>query len=192
MNGNKSSAAKSASTKAVKKAAVTIPTKTSPPIVSSIVSPIPPATKDAFFFFIGLIDAVLHNITNQASECSAKDQTITGAHTALRGIKTALLNADQALGRILSANAPTVAQSRAAWAAFDKAYNDQATPFYNAINTLQANAAEWSQLDLRLNAAIQAFKKISNGGNPTAPISSWGGAFSSGAPSSQTSIAGVP
>lgn len=168
---------------------------------------------DAFYVFIGAIEATVHFISTMgpkgltfgvaggAEETIASCSHPTGPRTVadelqtLLIIKDELLRAEAVLNYILhSIFPPDTAAIEAAWHAFDQAYNGVGVPFYRAVATLQANAPEWSAMDKRLAHLMDFFKRIAPGcgGSPN-PATSWGGMLSSGASSnSGTSLSSVP
>ena len=173
----------------------------------------PSMNTDAFYVFIGAIEATVHFISPMgqkgrifgdsggAEETTASSSPHKGPRTVadelqtLLNIKEDLLRAEAELNYNLhSTSPPDTAVIEAAWQAFDKAYNGVGVPFYQAVATLQANAPEWSAMDKRLAHLMDFFKRIApgSGGSPN-PATSWGGMLSSGASSnSGTSLSSVP
>lgn len=170
----------------------------------------PSMNTDAFYVFIGAIEATVHFIspmgpkggasgdskrTTASSPHQKGPRTVADELRALLSIKEDLLRAEADLNYILhSIPPPDTATIEAAWQAFDKAYNGVGVPFFQAVATLQANAPEWSAMDKRLAHLMDFFKRIApgSGGTPN-PATSWGGMLSSGASSnSGTSLSSVP
>ena len=143
-----------------------------------------PRIHDAFYTLIGAISCTVTFFEETPMAADA-------VNSLKNDVLIPLIQAENTFARTTGSLADAI-NTDTAWTTFENAYHAAAAPFALAVSSLRNCSAVWNDMDKRLREIMEFFEVVgthSGGGDPTP---SWGPLFSSGAPSSSTSIAAIP